>query len=56
MNKPLKMALRLVVLAALLVSVQVLSGFAFHGGSPYLSALSDLAGGSVIAAPGCNMK
>jgi hypothetical protein len=56
MNRPLKIALRLFVIAALLASVQVLSGPTSHGNSPYLSALSDLAGGSVIAAPGCNSK
>jgi hypothetical protein len=56
MNRPLKIGLRLVVLAALVVSVQVLSGPASSGNSPYLSALSDLTGGAVIAAPGCNTK
>jgi len=56
MNRPLKMALRLFVIAALLASVQVLSGPASPDSSPYLSALSDLAGGAAIAAPGCNMK
>lgn len=45
MNRPLKIALRLFVIAALVVSVHVLSGPASSGNSPYLSALSDLTGG-----------
>ena len=56
MRHPLKMAVRLVVLAALVASMQVMTGPASHDNSPYLSALSDLAGGAVIAAPGCNTK
>ncbi len=56
MKRPLKMAVRLVVLAALVASMQVMTGPASHDNSPYLSALSDLAGGAVLAAPGCNMK
>lgn len=50
MSRPLKMALRFLTLFAVVVAVAVTFAPPSQSGSPYLSALSELAAPSVMAA------
>jgi len=56
MTRSLRFALRFALVLAVLAALQLVSGTSPRGGSPYLSALSDVTGGAAIAAPGCNTK
>ncbi len=46
----------LFLLVAILAAAQILTGVSSPARSPYLSALSDMAVQSALAAPGCNNK
>ena len=47
---------RILMIAAVLAAVQIVAGVSSPARSPYLSALSDMAVQSALAAPGCNNK
>ena len=47
---------RTLTLVAVLATAQIVTGVSSPARSPYLSALSDMAAQSAIAAPGCNNK
>jgi hypothetical protein len=53
---PLKLAVRLLVVLALLAAVQLSLAPVRTGVTPYMSALSDLTGGSAYAATGCSFR
>ena len=53
---PLKFAVRLLVVMALLAAVQLSLAPVRSGVTPYMSALSDLTGGSAYAAGGCSFR
>ncbi len=47
---------RTLTLVAVLATAQIVTGVSSPARSPYLSALSDMAAQSALAAPGCNNK
>jgi len=47
---------RILFIVAFLATVQIVIGVSSPARSPYLSALSDMAVQSALAAPGCNNK
>ena len=47
---------RTLFLVAVLATAQIVTGVSSPSRSPYLSALSDMAAQSALAAPGCNNK
>ena len=47
---------RVLFIVAILAAVQIITGVTAPARSPYLSALSDMAASSALAAPGCNNK
>lgn len=47
---------RTLTLVAVLATAQIATGVSSPARSPYLSALSDMAAQSALAAPGCNNK
>ena len=47
---------RILFIVAFLATVQIVIGVSSPARSPYLSALSDMAAPSALAAPGCNNK
>ena len=47
---------RILVIVAVLATAQIVTGVLSPARSPYLSALSDMAAQSALAAPGCNNK
>ena len=51
-----RIAARILIVAAVLVAAQIVTGVSSPARSPYLSALSDMAAPSALAAPGCNNK
>jgi len=56
MRNPARLALRFLFLLAALTLVSALLAPSTTGRSPYLSALSDLAAGTAMAAPPCAFK
>jgi hypothetical protein len=56
MRNPLRFTLRFLVIVAVIAALPALLGPASPGGSPYLSALSNLSTGSVIASTHCPDK
>jgi len=56
MTRPIRFALRLTLVVAVVAALQVVTGTAPGDGSPYQSSLSTLGVGAALAAPGCNSK
>jgi hypothetical protein len=61
MEELMKLGIRRIIsltllVVAILAAAQIVAGVSAPSGSPYLSALSDMAAQSALAAPGCNNK
>jgi hypothetical protein len=56
MARSIRFAFRLVVVVAVLATLQLVSGTSRGSGTPYLSSLSSLGASAALAAPGCNTK
>lgn len=56
MTRSLRLVVRLILVVALVASVQFVTAPSSGGGSPYLSSLSSFGVSAALAAPGCNNK
>jgi len=56
MKRVLRFTVRVLVLAAVISSLTILSGLSPRATTPYLSALADLGASQAVAAPGCEFK
>jgi len=56
MTRPLRFAMRLALLLAVVAALRLVTGTATQDGSPYDSSLTNLGASAALAAPGCNSK